>query len=387
MKNNKYCFGKTLLFISIILSLYGCSSNTEGQETTLLVENNQVQKSDSQNNLEITPENTKNISINDLQTLQELSKITENVTIEDLINGYHEAKLQESIIKAMNTPGEARPWYEYRKIFITDKRIKEGVNFYNQNKETLEKVAQIYQVRPELIVAIIGVETFYGKFMGNYKVLDALYTLGFHYPKRAAYFSKEFANFISLAKKQQWNYDDIKGSYAGAMGMGQFMPWSYIRWAQDFDNDGLIDLFHNKNDAIASVANYFKEHSYDNSDNLVVTKVKVSNTELANKQITIGLELEKTVDTLKKNGILFEIDVPKDKRCRLFRLETAKNEFTYYVGFQNFYAITTYNRSPLYAMVVNELSQTIKYNIEHPRTDNKKESSIHKKKKKMKNKK
>lgn len=307
----------------------------------------------------------KTIPHNDLETLKKLAHDVPGVNIEELKKAYLHAEKKDSIIKAMTTPGEAKPWYKYREIFIIPKRIDKGVDFYLANRKTIERAASYYKVSPEIIVAIIGVETFYGANMGSYKVLDALYTLGFHYPPRAEYFSKEFANYVRLAKEQHWSYDTIKGSYAGAMGMGQFMPWSYLKWAVDFDNDGHINLFNNRDDAIGSVANYFREHEWDNHDNIIVTKVIAKDPEKAAALFTKNMQLENTVGELKALGIKFapNINLPNNTKCRVIRLETAKDEFEFYVGFQNFYSITTYNRSPLYAMAVFQLSQLIKQGV------------------------
>jgi len=290
--------------------------------------------------------------------ISELLAEQNNVSLQDIEKAYQEAKLQQSIIKAMTTPGEAKPWYQYRKIFITDKRIDQGVEFYLKNYEVLKRAADTYKVSPAIIVSIIGIETFYGRVMGNFRVVDALYTLGFNYEPRSAYFSKEFVNYVALAKQQNWDTNTIKGSYAGAMGMGQFMPYSYLTWAVDFDGDGQINLFNNKNDAIGSVANYFKEHQWlDNG--IIALEAKVKDQEIADNIIHKNLELTNTVGELNEKGITISENIDVNEKCKLIKLETAPNKYTYYVAFNNFISIALYNKSPLYVMAVKELSGSI----------------------------
>lgn len=295
-----------------------------------------------------------------IAVVQELQKLSEKsgVPYTELYQAARQAKVQQSIINAMNKPGEAKPWYKYREIFIIPKRINDGAAFWRDNYKLVQRAASYYKVAPEIIIAIIGVETFYGKHMGTYKVLDALYTLGFFYPKRAAYFSGEFANFVKLAKAQGWSYDNIKGSYAGAMGMGQFMPWSYMTWAVDFDGDGHKNLFSNKADAVGSVANYFSEHGWKQGEDIVI-KTKVSDPSLADTAITAGVDIKTTVGDLRAKGVFIPEKYKNTSPAKLIKME-EQDGFSYYVGFHNFYVITLYNKSPLYALAVYQLSQQIK---------------------------
>ncbi|MDD6177987.1 MAG: lytic murein transglycosylase B [Succinivibrionaceae bacterium] len=300
---------------------------------------------------------------------QKLLKITKQIEQEknpqvtkfEVIKAFNEAQLQESIIKAMNRPGEAKPWYEYRKIFIIPKRIEQGIKFYQENYKALTRASSYFNVPEEIIVSIIGVETMYGANMGRFRVLDALYTLGFYYPKREEYFQKEFINFIKLAKEQNWKYDDIKGSYAGAMGMGQFMPYSYLTWAVDFNNDHKINLFSDKEDVIGSIANYFKEHGYDKTKPtlLKLNLDKNTNFEKLDSLIVSGIDLTLTIKDIRNLGIMVDSTYSDQEPCKVIKLET-ENGYNYYLGLHNFRAIMTYNRSPLYAMAVYELSQIIK---------------------------
>ena len=342
---------KTFLLASYAaLLLNACSSSTIANPNVTLEDVKPILKSDV-----ITNEAH-------INRISELLAEQQNVNLQDIEKAYQEAKLQQSIIKAMTTPGEAKPWHQYRQIFITDKRINQGVDFYLNNYEVLKRAADTYKVSPAIIVSIIGIETFYGRVMGNYRVVDALYTLGFNYEPRAAYFSKEFVNYVALAKQQNWDINTIKGSYAGAMGMGQFMPYSYLTWAVDFDGDGQINLFSNKNDAIGSVANYFKEHQWlDNG--IIALEAKVKDKEIADSIIHKNLELTNTVSELNEKGITISQNIDVNEKCKLIKLETAPNEYTYYVAFNNFISIALYNKSPLYVMAVKELSEKISAKI------------------------
>jgi membrane-bound lytic murein transglycosylase B len=163
------------------------------------------------------------------------------------------SSFDQTIIDAISKPWEAKPWYQYYPIFLTDKRLQKGLEFWQENLQTIDKAAKKFNVDPQIIVAIIGIETFYGGYLGNYRVQDALYTLGFHYPPRATFFRSEYANLMSLIKEEKLDNDTLKGSYAGAMGYGQFIPSSYRHYAVDFDGDGRRDLLTSKADAIGSV--------------------------------------------------------------------------------------------------------------------------------------
>ena len=174
-----------------------------------------------------------------------------------------EASKQDSILKAISRPAEkSKPWSEYQDIFLTDRRTKEGLNFWRENRQALDRVSAETGVPAEIIVAIIGVETYYGRITGGYRVIDALTTLAFDYPRRSPFFIKELEVFLTLAYESGLPLTEMKGSYAGAMGLGQFMPSSYTAYAKDFEGDGVIDIWRNPNDAAMSVANYFVAHGW-----------------------------------------------------------------------------------------------------------------------------
>ncbi|MCF6319567.1 MAG: lytic murein transglycosylase B, partial [Proteobacteria bacterium] len=199
-------------------------------------------------------------------------KVTQNNQLdENVVRGIlQQAERKQKIIDAMNRPAEKKKqWHEYRNIFLKEKRIKQGVVFWKEHQEVLQTVSQSSGVPIEIIVAIIGVETNYGGNKGSYRVLDALYTLAFHYPRRSPFFTRELEKFIVLTHKENISALETKGSYAGAMGFGQFMPSSYLMYAVDFDKDGQRDLLNNIPDAIASVANYFKAHGWKQGQSVV----------------------------------------------------------------------------------------------------------------------
>lgn len=263
--------------------------------------------------------------------------------------------LQPTIIKTMTRPYESKPWWQYRKLFITTSRIDAGVQFYLQHEATLQRAERDLGVPPEIICAIIGVETFYGRNMGTWSVLDALYTLGFNYPPRESYFSKEFANFVKLAQRENWVLTSVKGSYAGAMGMGQFMPSSYLDYAIDFDGDGKVNLFTDIEDAIGSVANYFKGHGWQSGHGIYYPAlVPDQAAALKDKEWNLnGRELYGA-------GVSTKVNLHPDEKMRLFVYELEDGSQSWGVGLENFHVIMRYNKSPLYARAVYELSEFIR---------------------------
>lgn len=269
-----------------------------------------------------------------------------------------ESTYQQKIIDAMNRPYEGKPWYMYRKLFMTDKRINQGVDFYLAHEKTLQRAQEELGVAPEVICAIIGVETFYGQNMGTWKVLDALYTLGFHYPKRSSYFSKEFANYVKLAAREGWELTSVKGSYAGAMGMGQFMPSSYLSYAIDFDGDMHVNLFTNTTDAIGSVANYFKAHGWMLGGG-VMYQAKVDGVPQSTIDTIMDKEWRLTPVELVRAGISTKVNLSRAQNIRLYAFELEDGSYDYQVCLNNFNTITKYNKSPLYARAVFELSEAI----------------------------
>ncbi len=265
--------------------------------------------------------------------------------------------VSETILKAISKPAEKRlSWYEYKNIFLKKKRINEGVEFLNKNREKLQVAEKKFGVPATIITAIIGVETFYGRIAGSYRVIDALNTLGFYYPKRAAFFRNEFEQFLLLAREQGFDPLTLKGSYAGAMGMPQFISSSYRHYAIDFDGDNIIDIWNNPNDAIGSVANYFAEHGWQ-KDKPIIAKVKV-NGEKYKSVLGKGLKPDLSESELVKFGIKSNFLFEKNEKLKLFEYE-GKNINEYWLAHNNFYVITRYNHSHLYAMAVYQLSLEI----------------------------
>ncbi|WP_417617399.1 lytic murein transglycosylase B [Oceanisphaera sp.] len=280
-----------------------------------------------------------------------------DLPIAELNEALAQASYQQSIIDAMTRPAEAKPWHQYRPIFLTEKRLQQGVAFMQQHQELLASAEQQLQIPAEIITAIIGVETFYGANMGSHKVLDALYTLGFHYPPRGEFFRSEFGHYLELAKEQGWPLDEPKGSYAGAMGMGQFISSSYRHYAVDFDSDGERNLF-KVDDAIGSVANYFYEHKWQPGEDIAYP-AKVTNTEAAEALLNPALALNHSWAELVAAGVVLEKELNADTPVKLIRLDGAEGP-EYWVVRHNFYVITRYNHSPLYAMAVYQLSEQLK---------------------------
>lgn len=267
------------------------------------------------------------------------------------------AERKQAILDAISRPAErVKPWKEYRPIFITQARIDQGVAFWNQHAETLARAEREYGVPAEVIVAIIGVETFFGRNTGNWRVIDALATLGFDYPPRADFFRKELREFLILTREQQVDPLSLKGSYAGAMGLPQFMPSSFRAYAVDFDGDGRIDIWNNPVDAIGSVASYFQRHGWVAGDP-VVSRARIEGTRFADG-LTQGLEPVKSVGDLRQLGWTPLDTVEDNYAVTAFRLEGEQGD-EFWMGLPNFYVITRYNRSVMYAMAVHQLSAAL----------------------------
>ena len=266
-----------------------------------------------------------------------------------------QARYQQSIINAITRPAESKPWKDYRPIFLTATRIAQGRAFYAQNRDELLKVQAATGVPAEIIVAIIGVETSYGRVTGTYRVLDALYTLGFYYPRREEFFRGELAQLFALANDEKLDLGSLKGSYAGAMGWGQFMPSSYRGYAKDGDGDGRRDLFGSLPDVFASVANYFVGYGWQAGQPVFVEARADDGTAAF---VPDDYTAKYSLDDLATRGY-HAVDAAAPKLpATLLTLEGAVGP-EYWIGYQNFYVLTRYNRSPLYAMAVFQLARAI----------------------------
>ena len=271
------------------------------------------------------------------------------------------AQSQPNIIEAMDRPAEkAKPWFEYRPIFLTERRIREGTEFWIAHRQALDQASVRSGVAPEYLAAILGVETYYGRLTGSYRVLDALATLAFDYPARAKFFRDELQQFLLLTRDAGLDPLKVKGSYAGAMGAPQFMPSNYRRFAVDADADGHIDLWTNWPDVCASVGNYLKEHGW-NAGEPVLSEASVT----PDKPPDLDgrkLALSETVGSLRTKGVSFASSLAEDAPAQLIAADDADGVH-WRVGYNNFYVITRYNHSALYAMAVFELAAAVKQRI------------------------
>ena len=266
------------------------------------------------------------------------------------------AKHRSSIIKAMSRPAEAMPWYKYRKIFLQPGRIQAGKKFMRKYHKELKQAQQTYGVPAHIITAIIGVETLYGKNIGSYAVMDALKTLAFGYPKRAKFFRSELEEYLLMAREEELEPLTLKGSYAGAMGMPQFMPSSFREYAVDFDGDGKRDLWNSPADVIGSVANYFSRHGWRSGEAVAFKLDKQPpGLPLGNRR---GQKPNVSMSKIRKSGASLPAEVKALDKAAILKYQ-QKNKQDYWLGLHNFYVITRYNHSNLYAMAVYQLALEI----------------------------
>ena len=280
---------------------------------------------------------------------------------EELTQLFGQAERKDSILEAIARPAEkTKPWYEYRAIFLSDKREKQGAEFFNQHRVALERAEREFGVPAEMIVAIIGVETSYGRNVGSYRVIDALSTLAFDYPARSPFFTSELKHYLILTRDQGMDATEMVGSYAGAMGYGQFMPSSFRAYAIDFDNDDIIDIWQNPIDAIGSVANYFKQHGWREGETVVAAADAAEDT--PDSVFVKGrkdLKPQRTVAQFAEDGVVAQEKLDPDALAIALQFELRKGH-EYWLGLHNFYVITRYNHSAMYAMSVYQLSQAVR---------------------------
>jgi membrane-bound lytic murein transglycosylase B len=264
-----------------------------------------------------------------------------------------DAKTQQNIIDAISRPAEkSKEWHEYRAIFITKERIKAGATFWHENEEALSRISHETGVSKEILVGIIGVETYFGRITGSYRVIDALATLAFDYPPRSKFFTRELQEFLLLVLEEDMDAADATGSYAGAMGRPQFMPSSFRAYAVDSTDDGKRDIWGNWEDVIGSVANYFVRHHW-RADQEVVAQATLGD-QWHGAVPKNSLKPKDTVSSLSKKGVLFSTKLPADAKSQLLSLQ-GKDAKQYWVGFHNFFVITRYNTSVMYALAVHQL--------------------------------
>jgi membrane-bound lytic murein transglycosylase B len=268
-----------------------------------------------------------------------------------------QADTKTSIIDAMDRPAEkTKAWFEYRSVFVTDKRIRDGIEFAKEHASQLTEIENRTGVAKEVIVAIVGVETGYGQNMGKYRVLDSLSTLTFNYPARSSYFKSELQEFLLLCKENNIDPTVVLGSYAGAMGAPQFMPHSYRALATDGDHDGRIDLWNSWADIFESVAHYFVVSGWHPHESIVLT-ASLDNPAVSDLPAN-QLDSPQSLGALKRKGVRVESNYSDATQGYFLALRQA-DHMDYAVGLHNFYVITRYNRSPFYALAVTQIAQAI----------------------------
>lgn len=276
-----------------------------------------------------------------------------------LRNVLSQAKIKPSIIRKISAPAERTlTWGEYRKIFITKERINAGVTFWHEHHEMLERISKESGVSIEMIVGIIGVETYFGRITGNDRVLDALATLAFEYPKRARFFRNELVQFLILTREEELDATAPIGSYAGAMGRPQFMPSSFRAYAVDATGDGKRDIWNDWADVSGSVANYFLEHGWRAGEEVTAQATLSGQWKGPVPEPRNTLKASDTVKSLSKKGVVFATDLCADSKGELLTYE-GSNGTEHWVGFHNFFVITKYNRSVMYALAAHQLGQEI----------------------------
>ncbi|MGE7139349.1 lytic murein transglycosylase B [Luteibacter sp. NPDC031894] len=294
------------------------------------------------------------------QLVREVAKDTGKSTssLNALLDG---AKKQQAILDAISRPAEGKPWRDYRPIFLTEQRISAGADFYREHRALLDDIGRKYGVPPEYIVAIVGVETFYGRNTGKWKVLDALATLAFYYPKRAPFFREQLKVLLELPSNHLGGpLDTLTGSYAGAQGWGQFMPSSIRDWGVDYDHDGRIDMKGSMGDIFASVANYFAQHGWE-AGGPVAARAQPDARAVA-PAVPKDWKPVAPVESFVAEGFAPLQHLNPGRDAQLARLDGPAGD-EYWFTFQNFYVITTYNRSPMYAMAVDQLAQEIRIRV------------------------
>ena len=269
------------------------------------------------------------------------------------------ATIDQSILDAIAKPAErVVPWYEYRAIFVNEARIAAGTRFWTEHAGTIQSISERYGVAPEMLVAIIGVETYFGQRTGKYRVLDSLATLAFAYPPRAKFFGGELEQFLLLTREEGLDPKTPMGSYAGAMGAGQFIPSSFRTYAVDADGDGKRDIWNDWADVLGSIANYFKKNGWQTGE--PVADPATRSAAWNGPEPSNALELAETVGSLEKQGYVFSTSESPDAPAAAFALEASANSSEFWIGYHNFKVITRYNRSPKYALAAHQLGQAIR---------------------------
>ncbi|MEW5862937.1 MAG: lytic murein transglycosylase B [Pseudomonadota bacterium] len=270
------------------------------------------------------------------------------------------ARRLEQVLKAIAPPREARErsWRAYRERFVNDARIAEGVEFWRRHEAALARAAAQHGVPEEIIVAILGIETVYGRNAGAFRVIDALATLAFDYPPRADFFRSELEQFLLFARERELDVFSVLGSYAGAIGIPQFMPGSYRRWAVDFDGDGAADLRASAADAVGSVANFLRAHGWRRGEPVALPAHVTGEAHRA--MLAAGVEPKFALGELRAHGVETRASLPVDTTVALIELATPGAPTEYRLGLANFHVLTRYNRSSFYAAAVQDLARELR---------------------------
>lgn len=277
---------------------------------------------------------------------------------DELVNLFKKITVNTTVTEKMNKPYEAKPWYQYRKMFVSERRINNGLTYWKKHQDTLAKAEKKYGVPASVILAIIGVETSYGDNKGGFSVLEALTTLAFNYPKRSNFFKRELEHFLLLTREQKLDPLKMKGSYAGAIGLPQFMPSSYRAYAVDFSGKHQIDLMNNDADAIGSVANYLAKHGWRRS-RPIACKADIRGSRYK-KLLPNPIKPSYSMRKLTNHGITACQDLKHPSKALFFELKN-KDSKEYWLGFHNFYVLSRYNHNRQYVLAVHQLSDALEH--------------------------
>ncbi len=354
---------KSFVFLSVavVAVLAACSTSNKPSITRDGQPLKPIQQTEKRPTFDVAAESVASSGFNanpNVQNFIRYEAAKGRLSAAELQNFFDGAVYKGNIINIMYRPGTSRPWYEFRTGNSGAAKFNNGRQFYADNRAVIDDVARKYGVPAELIVAIIGIETNYGRNTGSFRVADALSTLAFDYPRRAEFFQNELSELLLMAKEENRDVFSFKGSYAGAMGMPQFMPSSFRKWAVDYDGDGRRDIWSNIGDVAASVANYMKQHGWQTGGKMVVP-VHLSLTPHLQAIIDEKTALTRTVADFKALGVMPQTPVADHEKAVLYRLETSPGVYEYYLGLNNFYSVWKYNNSRMYVTAVRDIANAV----------------------------
>jgi len=272
------------------------------------------------------------------------------------------AQPNRDVLRAIAAPVTSRPWYQFKPLCVDDMQVTEGVQFWHDNAALLERARHDFGVPEDIVIAVIAIESRFGRYAGGYRVIDSLYTLAFVWPNRTAYFRGELEQFLVLTREQGWDAGSVQGSFAGALGWPQFMPSSYRRFALDYSGDGRVDLWNDVADIVGSVANYLQQFGWRDGQP-IATRAQLDGVD-PKALLQIGLK-QQLLSEWQQRGVTSAEDMGQALPASLFALELADGP-EYWLGFDNFHALLRYNPSRNYAMAVHQLAQEIRTQHERP---------------------